>query len=90
MQIILNRPIPIIDPQLIPEQAGFWPGKSCIGQIQNLTLYIEDGFERGCITGAVFVDLTAAYNTVNHRKLIAKIYELTRDHHLVTTIQKLL
>ena len=89
-QIILNRLIPIIDPQLISEQAGFRPGKSCIGQILNLTQHIEDGFERGSITSAVLVDLTAAYDTVNHRRLIAKIYELTRDHHLITTIQTLL
>ena len=89
-RIILNRLIPIIDPQLIPEQAGFRPGKSCTGQILNLTQHIEDGFERGSITGAVFVDLTAAYDTINHRRLIAKIYELTRDHHLITTIQMLL
>ena len=64
--IILNFLIPIIDPQLIPEQAGFRPGKSCTGQILNLTQLIENGFERGSITGAVFVDLTAAYDTVNH------------------------
>lgn len=31
----------------------------------NLTQHIEDGFERKEITGVAFVDLTAAYNTVN-------------------------
>ena len=59
-------PHTIIDHQLIPEQAGFRPGQSCTGQILNLTQHIEDCFERGCITGVVFVDLTTAYDTVNH------------------------
>ena len=34
------------------------------------------------ITGAVFVDLTAAYDTVNHRQLLTKILELTEDPQL--------
>ena len=49
-RLILNCFMPIIDPQLIPEQASFQPGKSCTGQILNLTRHIEDGSERGCIT----------------------------------------
>ena len=29
----------------------------------NLTQHIEDGYERGVVTGTVFVDLSAAYDT---------------------------
>ena len=46
------------------EQAGFHPNKSTIGQLLNLTQHIEDGYQKKKITGAVFVDLTAAYDTV--------------------------
>ena len=31
----------------------------------NPTQHIEDGYQRGMITGAAFVDLSAAYDTVN-------------------------
>ena len=34
------------------------------------------------ITGAAFVDLSAAYDTVNHMILIQKLYNKTQDNHL--------
>ena len=72
-RLILNHLTPIIEEHLIPEKAGFRPGKSCTGQILNITQHIEDGFERGQVTGAVLVDLSAAYDIVNHRILLTKI-----------------
>ena len=70
-----------VDEQLIPEQAGF-SGKSTTMQVLNLAQHIEDGFEKGLVTGVFFffVDLSAAYDTVNHRCLLNKI--LTKDVHL--------
>ncbi|KAJ3607639.1 hypothetical protein NHX12_024690 [Muraenolepis orangiensis] len=52
-----------VDEHLIPEQAGFRPGKSTTSQVLNLTQYIEDGYEEGMVTGVVFVDLSAAYDS---------------------------
>ena len=89
-RLILNRLAPFVDGLLIPEQAGFRPGKSTTSQLLNLTQHIEDGFERGQITGAVFVDLSAAYDTVNHRRLLAKVLEMTKDAHLTKLLQTLL
>ena len=79
-----------MDKQLIPEQAGFRPGKSTTSQLLNLTQHIEDGFERGQITGAVFVDLSAAYDTVNHRRLLAKVLDMTKDVHFTKLLHILL
>ena len=89
-RLILNRLSPIIEHVLIPEQAGFRPGKSCTAQVLNLTRHIEDGFETGKITGIVLVDLSAAYETVNHRRLLEKVYNMTRDYHLMCMIRTLL
>ena len=58
--------------------------------ILNLTQHIEDGFETGKITGIVLVDLSAAYNTVNHRRLLEKVYIVTRDYRLTCMIRTLL
>lgn len=85
-RMILNRISPVIESGLIKNQAGFRPGKSCTGQILNLTQHIEDGYETKKITGAVFVDLSAAYDTVNHRLLRTKIYQMTKDYHLTKII----
>ena len=89
-RVILNRLSPIIEHILIPEQAGFRPGKSCTAQVLNLTQHIEDGFETGKITGIVLVDLSAAYDTVNHRRLLEKVYNMTRDYRLMCMIRTLL
>jgi len=50
---------------LLPqEQAGFQHGRSAIDQVTRLTQDIEDSFSAEKKAGAVFVDLTAAYDTV--------------------------
>ena len=51
---------------------------------------IEDGYQVGKITGTAFVDLSAAYDTVNHRPLIQKLYNTTQDSKLYRVIQNLL
>ena len=56
----------------------------------NLTQHIEDGFELGQITGAVFIDLTAAYDTVNHRRLLVKLVMITDDVPLTKFIRTML
>lgn len=89
-RILLNRLTPNIDDQLISEQAGFRPGKSCTAQVLNLTEYIEKGFEGRKTTGVVFVDLSSAYDTVNHRLLLSKVYNFTKDFQLTKIIGCLL
>ena len=51
--------------RLIKEQVGFMTEKSGTSQLLNLSQHIEDGYQRGMIAGASFVDLSAAYDTVN-------------------------
>lgn len=51
------------------DRGGFRPGSSCWGQTLNFTQYTEDGFETGQLVGAVFVDLTAAYDTQSQTAL---------------------
>ena len=77
--MILNRLNPLIETMIIYQPAGFRPGKSTTGQLLNLTQHIEDGYERGVVTGTVFVDLSAAYDTISHKLLLNKIYRMTSD-----------
>ena len=80
----------LLEKHLIKEQAGFRAGKSCTSQLLILTQHIEDGYQEGKITGTAFVDLSAAYDTVNHRLLIQKLYNTTQDSALCRVIQNLL
>ena len=89
-RLILNRVSPLVEQHLIKEQAGFLPGKSCTSQLLNLTQHIEDGYQRGMITGAAFKDLSAAYDTVNHRILIQKLYNTTQNSQLCRVFQNML
>ena len=89
-RILLNRIGPAFDEMLIPEQAGFRPGKSTTSQVLNLTQHIEDGFEERKVTGLVLVDLTAAYDTVNHRLLLSKLQTISRDSQLTKLVGSML
>ena len=75
---ILEKPIyarvePLVNPLLPKEQPGFRRGKSTVDQVVLLTQNIEDSFEAKKKAHAVFIDLTAAYDTVWHRGLTCKL-----------------
>ncbi|CAJ1061372.1 Hypp2004 [Xyrichtys novacula] len=76
-RLLLQRLMPLIDTKLTKDQAGFRLGHSCARQLLNLTQHIEDGFEGKLITGAAFIDLTAAYDTVQHRTVVRKLLDMT-------------
>jgi len=65
---------PVLEKQLIPEQAGYCPVKSTTSKVLNLTQHIEDGFQEEMVTRVAFVNLSAAYGTVNHRCLLKKLW----------------
>ena len=88
-RLIYARVEPLVDPLLPKEQAGFRRGKSTVDQVVLLTQNIEDSFEAKKKAGAVFVDLTAAYDTVWHRGLTCKLLRLLSDKHMVKMIMEL-
>ena len=83
-RLVYNRMVELIDPALIPEQAGFKPGNNSTGQILNMCQHNDDAYENKLLTGAVF-DLTAANDTVNK-----KMFKMTQDRHITTLIAELL
>lgn len=62
----MNKTIPI-------ELAGFRSYRNCCDQVLLLTTNIEDGLEKFLKSAAVFIDLTAAYDTVWRDGLITKL-----------------
>ena len=58
--------------------------------LQSTLEHIEDGYHRGMITGAAFIDISSAYDTVNHRLLTRKLYDFTQDSPLCRVIQNML
>ncbi len=72
-RLALQRISPTVEGLLSPDQAGFRKDRSTCDQVAALTSYIENGFQQQLKTGAVFLDLTAAYDTVWHTGLLYKL-----------------
>lgn len=88
--MLLNRLVPLVDSTLIKEQGGFRPGKSYTGQILSLIQTIKNSFENKKVTGVALVDQTAAYDTVNDRLTLKKLYDTTLDYEFVRVFKALL
>ena len=88
-KLIYARVEPLIDPLLPKEQAGFRCRKSTVDQVVLLTQNIEDSFEAKKKASAVFIDLTAAYDTIWHHGLTCKLLRLLSDKHMIKMIMEL-
>ena len=88
--MIMARLSPKVEGKLSTDPADFWPGQSCCSQVQNLTQYIEDGFENRQFTGTAFVDLTPAYDTINNWALLLNVTQTVEDINIVWLIESLL
>ena len=82
---------PRVEDILSVEQAGFRPGRSSCDQVSVLTTFIENGYQRNLKTGAVFLDLSAAYDTVWHTDCILLV-KLSRSQPIwvADTVETLL
>ena len=85
-RLIYARVDAIIDPLLPREQAGFLHWRSTVDQVTLLTQDIEDSFSAKKKAGAVFVDITAAYNIVWHCGPTYNLLQLLPDRHMVHMI----
>src|SRR6218665_677031 len=72
-RVMLNRIRPTLEEEIVVEQAGFRQGRCTGDQVLALTTFIENGFQTKMKTGVVFLDLTAAFDTVWHTGLLLKI-----------------
>ena len=72
-KLVLLRISPDVENILSPDQAGFRRNRCTADQVLALTSYIENGFQENLKSGAVFLDLTAAYDTVWHKGLLVKL-----------------
>lgn len=89
-RLLYNRIAMDID-KLVPDvQAGFRPKRSCAEQVLTLTNHIEAGFQLKMKTGVVFIDLTAAYDTVWKMGLLYKLIKAVRCLRIVDMIANML
>ena len=89
-RLLHSRVEPMIDPHLPSEQAGFRRDRSTLEQVTRISQDIEDCFEDKKKAGAVFIDLTTAYDTVWHPGLACKLLRLLPDKHMVKMMMELI
>ncbi|KAJ3595812.1 hypothetical protein NHX12_002226 [Muraenolepis orangiensis] len=89
-RMVHSRIEPVVDSQLPREQAGFRRGRSTADQVTLLCQDIEDSFQDNEKAGVVYLDLTAAYDTVWHRGLHLKLLRTIPDRHMVKFIMETL
>ena len=53
-----------MDEVLSPDQAGFNSNGGTADQVAALTTYTKNGYQQKLKTGAVFLDLAVAYDTI--------------------------
>ena len=66
---------------LAREQFGFRPNLSTEVALAHLTDNILDNMDNGLVTGAVFLDLSKAFDTVDHQLLLKKLRSLGLDNN---------
>lgn len=86
-RIILKKIAPLIEPHIPIHQAGFRPQRSCCDQFLALTSYIEKGYNDKLKSGATFIDLSAAYDTVWKNGLLWKLSSIIPCPRLISYIR---
>jgi len=88
--LILNRINLIVEKFLPREQEGLHSGCSTEDQVACLTQNIEQAFEDKNVCRALFLDLTAAYDTVCHLGLQLNFLKVLACQPIVNFIMELL
>ena len=89
--ILLARAIPAVRSRRCPEQAGFMPNRSTIDHISAVRLITEKAreFRKDCHLLIAFIDLKAAFDTVDHASLWNILKTLGVPMKLTSLFQKL-
>ena len=89
-RLLLTRLSPIFECVIPPEQAGFRKKRNTCDQVLALTSYIESGFQKKLKTGAVLIDLSAAYDTVWQAGLLMKLSKAIKCRTTIRLIASLI
>lgn len=75
---------------LIPNQHGFREKRSCNTQLFELLTDLHKSMHSSAPTDAIFIDLSKAFDRVQHNRLITKVRNLQLDQKTIQWIQEFL
>ena len=68
---------------LTPNQSGFRSKLSTVTTLAYFTCNILQSLSNGCFTGAVFLELSKAFDAVDHALLVEKLKAIGAGSHVV-------
>ena len=81
--VLYNKLIDQVIPKLSVHQHGFIPGKSVVTNLLDLADQVTEAFERGCQVDAIYLDMTKAFDSVDHSLLLDKLCIMGFDRTLL-------
>ena len=81
--VIYLKLINQVAPKLSPHQHGFIPGKSVVTNLLDLADQVTEAFERGCQVDAVYLDMTKAFDSIDHCLLLSKLNDIGFNNSLL-------
>lgn len=89
-RLLLGPLQPIIEKSLSIEQAGFKQNRNCCDQVLAITTHVENGFQWKAKSGAVFLDLSSAYDTVWTRGIFLKMDKIIMCKATLLLLEKII
>ncbi|KAI5739254.1 hypothetical protein M8J77_016910 [Diaphorina citri] len=80
--LVLDKLLPFIHHSIIPHQHGFIPGKSVSTNLLEYSNFISSNLSSGTQVDSIYLDLTKAFDRVNHKVLLSKL----RGHGIEGTL----
>ena len=72
---------------MIPNRTGFRKGQSCVDNLTNLTLYIEEGYKQKEDTVIAFLDVQSAFDNVISELLLNKLAEMGCSKNIIMFVK---
>ena len=85
--IIYNRLKEELEPKVRPEQAGFWPNKSCAHHINTLRIIVEQSVEFRSPLQLVFIDFQQTFVILAHNALRKALKEKDVPQKIINIIK---
>ena len=89
-RLIYNRIQHIVKKNFPHKLAGFRHGRGNVDQVTLMTNNIKHFFDKKKKVGAVFVDISSAYDTVWHRRLTFKLLKTIPNKNIVKMIVEMI
>ena len=71
-----RRIIEFLGPKIVAQQHGFLKGKSTVANLLLFSNYVNTSFEGHTQVDAIFIDYSKAFDSVNHKRLCQKLYNI--------------